>query len=63
MSLRDLKIPKLKFKKMKMNLEELENIDYKKLEKKDHKKRSTPYEDSTHYNMDGMFHIWQCYVV
>ena len=50
MSLRDLKIPKLKFKKMKMNLEELENIDYKKLEKKDHKKRSTPYEDSTHYN-------------
>ena len=49
MSLRDIKIPKFKFKKMKMNLEELENIDYKKLEKKDHKKRNTPYEDSTHY--------------
>ena len=49
MSLRDIKIPKLKFKKMKMNMEELEKIDYEKLEKKDHKKRSTPYEDNTHY--------------
>ena len=44
MSLRDLKI-----KKMKMNLEELEKIDYEKLEKKDHKKRTTPYEDKTNY--------------
>ena len=49
MSLRDLKIPKFKFKKMKMNLEELEKIDYEKLEKKDHKKRTTPYEDKTNY--------------
>ena len=43
MSLRNFKIPKFKFKKMKMNLEELEKIDYEKLEKKDHKKRTTPY--------------------
>ena len=49
MSLRNLKIPKFKFKKMKMNLEELEKIDYEKLEKKDHKKRTTPYEDKTNY--------------
>ena len=49
MSLRNFKIPKFKFKKMKMNLEELEKIDYEKLEKKDHKKRTTPYEDKTNY--------------
>ena len=49
MSLRDFKIPKFKFKKMKMNLDELEKIDYEKLEKKDHKKRTTPYEDRTNY--------------
>ena len=49
MSLRNFKIPNFKFKKMKMNLEELEKIDYEKLEKKDHKKRTTPYEDKTNY--------------
>ena len=49
MSLRDIKIPKFKFKKMKMNLEELEKIDYEKLETKAPKKRNTPYEEMTHY--------------
>ena len=33
MSLRDFKIPKFKFKKMKMNLEELEKIDYEQITK------------------------------
>jgi len=42
-------MPKKKFKKMKMNMEELEKIDYSKIEKKVDKKRTTPYEDSTHY--------------
>ena len=51
MGLRDIKIPKMKFKKMKMDLmEELNEIDYEKLEKKNLKKRrETPYEDMTHY--------------
>lgn len=52
MSLLNIKIPKLKFKKMKMDenvLKELENIDYEKLEKKTVKNRNTPYEDATHY--------------
>ena len=51
MGLRDLKIPKMKFKKMKMDvMDELDNIDYEKLEKKNlKKKRETPYEDMTHY--------------
>ena len=49
MSLRDFKIPKFKFKKMRMNLEELEKIDFEKIVKKDHKKRTTPYEDKTNY--------------
>lgn len=50
MGLRDLKIPKMKFKKMKMNVEEeFDKIDYEKLQKKSVKKRTTPYEDSTHY--------------
>lgn len=51
MGLRDIKVPKMKFKKMKMNMvEELNNIDYEKLEKKNlKKKRETPYEDMTHY--------------
>ena len=36
MGLRDLKIPKMKFKKMKMEnvAEELDKIDYEKMEKK-----------------------------
>ena len=51
MSITNFKIPKMKFKKMKMNeIEELEEIDYEKLQKKNIKqKRNTPYEDSTHY--------------
>lgn len=51
MGLRDIKVPKMKFKKMKMNMvEELNEIDYEKLEKKNlKKKRETPYEDATHY--------------
>ena len=50
MGLRDLKIPKMKFKKMKMNVaDELDKIDYEKIEKKNVKKRITPYEDMTHY--------------
>lgn len=51
MGLRDIKVPKMKFKKMKMEvIEELDKIDYEKLEKKNSKKkRETPYEDMTHY--------------
>ncbi len=51
MGLRDIKVPKMKFKKMKMNMvDELNEIDYEKIEKKNFKKkRETPYEDMTHY--------------
>lgn len=50
MGIRDLKIPKMKFKKMKMNIEEeFDKIDYEKLEKHNSKNRTTPYEDMTHY--------------
>ena len=49
MQLSDFKMPKIKFKKMNMDMEELEKIDYEKIEKKSSKKRTTPYEDSTHY--------------
>ena len=51
MGLRDLKIPKMKFKKIKMRniADELENINYEKLEKMPIKKRSVPYEDMTNY--------------
>ena len=51
MSIIDFKLPKFKFKKMKMNVvDELENIDYEKLQRKNQKqKRTTPYEDMTHY--------------
>lgn len=51
MGLRDLKIPKMKFKKMKMDIMgELEKIDYEKIEKKNlKKKRDIPYEDMTQY--------------
>ena len=44
MGLRDIKVPKMKFKKMKMNMvDELNEIDYEKLEKKEFKtkKRNT----------------------
>ena len=51
MSLRDIKLPKIKFKfkKMKMHLEVFEKIDFDKIEKKITKKRNAPYEDMTHY--------------
>ena len=52
MSWRDIKLPNIKFKKMKLNeniLEELENIDYEKEQKKNVKRRTTPYEDPTDY--------------
>lgn len=50
MEIRDLKIPKMKFKKMKMNMEEeFDKIDYEKLEKQTTKRRTTPYEEMTHY--------------
>ena len=46
-------MPKLKFKRMKINMkdiEELKDIDYEKMLKKNQKtKRNKPYEDATHY--------------
>ncbi len=53
MSIIDFKMPELKFKKMKINMndiEELKDIDYEKMIKKNQKsKRNKPYEDATHY--------------
>ncbi len=51
MSIIDFKMPKLKFKKMKINsMEELGEIDYEKLQRKNTKqKRNTPYEEQTSY--------------
>ncbi len=51
MSIIDFKMPKIKFKKMKMDvMNELENIDYEKIQKKNSKqRRTTPYEDITNY--------------
>lgn len=51
MGLRDLKIPEFSFKRMKFNNIEhnLASIDYEKLEKKESKNRTQPYEDATHY--------------
>ena len=51
MSIIDFKMPKIKFKKMKMDvMDELEKIDYEKIQRKNSKeKRNTPYEDMTHY--------------
>lgn len=51
MGLRDIKIPKMKFKKMKIDmLKELNKIELDKVENKIlKKKRETPYEDMTHY--------------
>ncbi len=51
MSIIDFKMPKIKFKKIKINpIEGFENIDYEKLQKKNTKqKRDTPYEDQTSY--------------
>ena len=49
MSIIDFKMPKIKFNTMKMDvMNELEEIDYEKLQKKNtKKKRNTPYEDKT----------------
>ena len=51
MSIIDFKMPKIKFNKMKMDvMNELEEIDYEKLQKKNTKqKRNIPYEDKTNY--------------
>lgn len=51
MSIIDFKMPKIKFNKMKMNvMDELQKIDYEKLQRKNSKqKRTTPYEDMTSY--------------
>ena len=63
MSLTNFKMPKLKFKDMKMKeMEDLGEIDYLKLQKKNAKqKRTTPYEDRTHYKtIKEAFNI-QCF--
>lgn len=53
MSLINFKVPNMKFKKMKMDMkvvEELGNVDYEKMMKKNLRtKREVPYEDMTHY--------------
>lgn len=52
MGIREFKIPKMKFKKMKIRtdmLEELDEADFENFEKKNVKNRTTPYEDMTHY--------------
>ncbi len=52
MSFLNIKMPKIKFKKLKIDnniLDELQYIDYEKLERKNVKNRNTPYEDVTHY--------------
>ena len=51
MSIVNFKMPKIKFKKMKIHaVDEFEEIDYEKLQKKNTKqKRYTPYEDNTSY--------------
>ena len=52
MEIRDIKIPKMKFKKMKLNtdmLEQFEEFDFETMEKKYTKNRTTPYEDMSHY--------------
>ncbi len=50
MGLRDFKMPKIKFSKMKINIpEELENFDINKLANNLSKKRTKPYEDKTNY--------------
>ena len=57
MGLRNLRIPKMKFKKMEMNVEELEKIDYEMIENKNIKKRTIPYEDMAHYKTVKEFFI------
>ena len=55
MGLRDLKIPKMKFKKMKMDVEELEKVDYENIEKKPIKKRNSPYEHTNYKTVKEFF--------
>ena len=59
MELKNFKMPKLKFKKMKMeNLENtLNEIDYDNIEIKSVEKRNEPYEDGTHYKTVKEFFI------
>ncbi len=52
MSFINIKIPKIKFKKLKLDnniIDDLQYIDYEKLERKNIKHRTTPYEDMTNY--------------
>ena len=49
MNLKNLKIPKMKFKKMKLNLDVLKGIDFENLELKGIKQRNEPY-NRTNYN-------------
>lgn len=52
MGIRDFKIPKMKFKKMKLHtdmLEELNEFDFDSIEKKNIRNRTTPYEDVSDY--------------
>lgn len=52
MGIREFKIPKMKFKKMKIRtdmLEEFDELDFEHMEKKNVKNRTTPYEDMTQY--------------
>ena len=49
MGIHDIKIPKMKFKKMKINADMLEEIDFENIEKKNLRNRTTPYEEITHY--------------
>lgn len=49
MGIHDIKIPKMKFKKMKINTDMLEEIDFENIEKKNLRNRTTPYEEITHY--------------
>jgi hypothetical protein len=52
MGIREINIPKIKFKKMKINTEMLEQFhesDFAEINNKHIKHRTTPYEDMTHY--------------
>lgn len=59
MGLLDFKMPKIKFKKIKMkHIEDvLSKINPEKIEKKIIKNRTTPYEDATHYKTVKEFFI------
>lgn len=59
MGLLDFKMPKIKFKKIKMkHIEDvLSKVNLEKIEKKITKNRTTPYEDATHYKTVKEFFI------